>query len=168
MNLEAIGELFAYNQWANHKVLDASRVVSADDFVRDLGSSHRSLRGTFVHALWAEWIWLQRWNGRSPKDVFLEEEFPDLPAIASRWVDVEEAQEQLIVGLTEERLQARIAYENMQGIRWEYSLAHMMQHVANHASYHRGQAVTLLRQLGHRAPTTDFLVFFDERDLSRE
>ncbi len=37
-----------------------------------------------------------------------------------------------------------------------------MQHVVNHSSYHRGQVVTLLRQFGHPAPSTDLLRYIDE------
>ena len=48
------------------------------------------------------------------------------------------------------------------GQRWEYALGHMMQHTANHSSYHRGQVVTLFRQLGKTPEATDFLVFLDE------
>jgi DinB family protein len=57
----------------------------------------------------------------------------------------------------------RVSYENLQGVHWEYSLAETMQHVVNHSSYHRGQVVVLLRQLGQTPPATDFLVFFDEQ-----
>jgi uncharacterized damage-inducible protein DinB len=64
--------------------------------------------------------------------------------------------------LTDDRVKARISYENARGERWEYSLGHMMQHIVNHSTYHRGQVVTLLRQLGQTPPPTDFLVYFDE------
>ena len=59
-------------------------------------------------------------------------------------------------------LLGRIPYENLRGQRFEYALGHMMQHVVNHSSYHRGQVVTLLRQLGRTPPNTDFLEYFDE------
>jgi len=42
-------------------------------------------------------------------------------------------------------------------------LAQMMPHVVNYSTYHRGQVVTLLRQLGHTAPATDFSIYFDEQ-----
>ena len=64
--------------------------------------------------------------------------------------------------LTDAQLHGQISYENLQGQRWTYPLVHAMQHVVNHSSYHRGQIVTLLRQLGHTPPPTDFLVFLDE------
>ena len=56
-----------------------------------------------------------------------------------------------------------MSYENLQGVRWEYSLAEMMQQLVNHSSYHRGQVAVLLRQLGQKPLPTDFLVFLDEQ-----
>ncbi len=161
MRLDDIRTLYSYNWWATHLLLEASRPLSASAFTRDLRTSHGSLRGTLVHTLWAEWIWLQRWRGTSPKQMFRQDQFPDVDAIEARWAEVERDRGDFIAGLTDEHLLARISYENLEGQRWEYALGHMMQHVVNHSTYHRGQVVTLLRQLGQRSPATDFLVFFD-------
>ena len=120
------------------------------------------MRGTLVHILWGEWAWLQRWQGESPKQAFAPEDFLDVPALEARWQLVTREQQTFIERLADERLKGRVAYENLQGQRWEYSLGHMMQHVVNHSSYHRGQVVTLLRQLGKTPEATDFLVFLDE------
>lgn len=67
-----------------------------------------------------------------------------------------------LAGLTDDYLLDRISYENLQGQHWEYALTHMMQHVVNHSTYHRGQVVTLLRHLDQTPPTTDCLVYFDQ------
>jgi uncharacterized damage-inducible protein DinB len=162
VRLAEIRTLFAYNWWATRRLLNATQQLSPDAFARDLGTSHGSVRGTLVHTLWSEWIWLQRWRGTSPKQVFAEAEFPDVAAIEARWAEVERNRQELISRLSEDGLLARIAYENLQGQRWEYALGQMMQHVLNHSSFHRGQVVTLLRQLGRTPPATDFLVFVDE------
>jgi uncharacterized damage-inducible protein DinB len=162
VNIDDIQTLYAYNRWANRRLLAAARPVETRDFMRDLTTSHGSLKGTLVHILWGEWIWLRRWLGESPKRLFASEEFPDIASLESRWAEVERDQVSFIAGLTDEQLQATVSYENLQGQRWAYSLAHMMQHVVNHSSYHRGQVVTLLRQLGQIPPATDFLLFFDE------
>ena len=87
-----------------------------------------------MHVLWAEWIWLERWRGASPKQVFAEDQWPDVDAIRSRWHELERDRQGFIGELTEDRLLQRIAYENLQGERWEYSLVHMMQHVVNHST----------------------------------
>jgi uncharacterized damage-inducible protein DinB len=40
----------------------------------------------------------------------------------------------------------------------------LLQHVVNHASYHRGQVTTMLRQLGAPpAKSTDLITFYRER-----
>lgn len=131
-------------------------------FNGSLGASYGSVRGILVRILWGEWLWLQRWRGESPKQQFAPETFPDAAALEARWASVEREQQIFIEALTDEHLKARVAYENLEGERWEYSLTHMMQHIVNHSSYHRGQVVTLLRKLGHTPPATDFLVFLDE------
>jgi uncharacterized damage-inducible protein DinB len=69
----------------------------------------------------------------------------------------------LIDGLTDDRLRERISYQNLKGERWEYSLGQMLQHVVNHSTYHRGQIITLLRQLGLKGVSTDFLLYFDDQ-----
>ena len=39
----------------------------------------------------------------------------------------------------------------------------LLQHVANHSTYHRGQITTMLRQLGAKATSTDLIIFYRER-----
>lgn len=163
MNVDDIRVLYAYNEWATTRLVDTARALSPAAFARDMRSSHRSVRGTLVHILWAEWIWLRRWWGESPKHVFAEEEYSDVAAVMSRWDVVKRDQRDFIATLTDNHLRARVSYENLLGECWEYMLGHMMQHVVNHSSYHRGQVVTLLRQQGMSPPPTDFLVFLDER-----
>lgn len=164
MNIEDLRTLYSYNRWANHRACEAARDLEARDFVRDLGASHSSVRGTLVHIMWGEWLWLQRWRAESPTLVFTSDDFPDVTTIEARWSTVWREQEQFIDRLTAEDLRERVSYENLQGQRWEYTRAQMMQHVVNHSSYHRGQVATSLRQLGTTPHATDFLLFFDETD----
>ena len=161
MNVADVRTLFAYNRWATERLLDAARSLDRAELTRDFGVSYRSVRGTLVHTLWSEWIWWRRWAGESPRQRFAEDDFPDVPGMAARWGEIHDGQRDFVLGLTERRLASRIAYENLEGERWEYRLDHMIQHVVNHSSYHRGQVVSLLRQLGRTPPTTDLLDFFD-------
>lgn len=163
MNARDIAVLYAFNRWANSRLLTSSASLPADQFARDLGASHGSLHETWLHILWGEWLWLQRWRGESPKRRFDRRDFPDLGAIRAHWSLVERHQQDFIDDLADERLLEQVAYENIEGQRWEYPLQSMLQHVANHSSYHRGQVATLLRQLGRIPPATDFLIFFDEQ-----
>jgi uncharacterized damage-inducible protein DinB len=42
-------------------------------------------------------------------------------------------------------------------------LWHMLQHLANHGTYHRGQVTTMLRQLGAKPQATDLILFYRQR-----
>ncbi|MBA0083480.1 MAG: hypothetical protein HRJ53_00635, partial [Acidobacteria bacterium Pan2503] len=52
------------------------------------------------------------------------------------------------------------ALEKMLPVREkELSLGHLMQHLANHSTYHRGQIALMMRQLNAEPVATDFHVF---------
>ena len=162
MDATEIRTLFAFNRWANDRILSACRVLSDDEFTRDLKSSHGGVRGTLVHTLWSEWVWYRRWLGESPKTVHDEHDFPDIAAVQSAWGELDTERRLFLGVISNEKLQSTFSYVNRKEEHWEYSYVHTMQHVANHSSYHRGQVVTFLRQLGKVPPATDFLIFIDE------
>lgn len=162
MNVAHVATLYAFNRWANARALAMVRPLAPHEFTADLRTSHGSIHGTLVHVLWAEWIWLERWRGESPQRVFGVDDYPDVEAIEAAWRGIAREQDAFIGRLTDARLAEPLTYVNVQGERWTYPLGHMLQHVVNHSTYHRGQIVTLLRQLGRSAEPTDFLVFFDE------
>ena len=163
MNREDIQSLYEYNRWANRQALDAVSSLTGEQFARDLSSSYRSVKDTLTHILSAEWIWLQRWKGTSPKAMRDPKDFPSLDALRSWWTAVERDQTEFVKRVTDASLGRVISYVNTQGETWRYPLWQMMQHVVNPSSYHRGQVATLLRQLNAAPAPTDFLVFFDHK-----
>lgn len=163
MDKKHIQELYEYNRWANGRILDAASRLTADQFTKDLRSSYGSIRDTVTHIMSAEWIWLRRWKGVSPKAMLASSDFPSILLLRTRWAEVEQEQTEFVSSVTEELLRTMISYINTKGERWTYTLRHMMQHVVNHSTYHRGQVITLLRQLGAEPVATDFLLFQDAR-----
>lgn len=161
MNKHDVEYLFDYNRWANSKVLDAVSKLNAEQFTRDLKSSHRSVRDTLAHILAAEWIWLERWKGVSPGALLNPEDFHTIGTLERRWAEVERGYAEFINVVSDEALAAVIRYTNTRGEEWAYPLIQMMQHVMNHSTYHRGQVVTMLRQLGAEVTAVDLLVFMD-------
>jgi len=161
MDLESIRELYGYNRWANARSLEAAAAVSTEDFTREVGGSFASLRGTLAHMYGAEWIWLQRWKGISPRQLPFSLEFPDVASIRSRWQAVENERQVFLDALDPARLAEVLSYVNLQGQAFAYPLRRMLQHVVNHGTYHRGQITTLLRQLGAAPLATDLLLYDD-------
>jgi uncharacterized damage-inducible protein DinB len=162
MDLKDIRELYTYNRWANQRTLSAATRLDNQAFLRNLGNSFSSVRDTLAHILGAEWIWLERWQGRSPAALPSAAGFTSMQSLQARWHTVESDRTRFIEALAPARLQEEIAYINTSGQRWVYPLWQQMVHVVNHSSYHRGQITTLLRQLGAEAVATDLLVYYDE------
>ena len=161
MDLKSIQALYDYNRWANAQVLDSVSKLNAEQFTRDIENSFRSVRDTLVHILSAEWIWLERWEGTSPKSMLDPGELTSVEAVKTRWDKVESERAEFIRLLTPERLQMAISYVNTRGQTFAYPQWQMMFHVVNHSTYHRGQITTLVRQVGAKPITTDVLNFYD-------
>ena len=53
-----------------------------------------------------------------------------------------------------------IQYTHLDGEPKNSVFWHMLQHVVNHASFHRGQVTTMLRQLGARPPQSQDMIAF--------
>jgi len=170
MNLSDIRNLFNYTEWANALAMDAAAKLPDENLRREVGISHKSIFGTLVHMAGAEWIWLERWHGRSPaKDeawsLWTTESCPDLSILNERWSEVVARRTKLVAELDEERLAAELPFKLLSGDPSSMRLVDQMQHVANHATMHRGQIVGMIRQSGLEPPSTD-LLFFLRREIS--
>ena len=159
--LATLRELFAYNYWARDRQNEACAALGQEQFQRPLSNSFSSVRDTLAHLVGVEWLWLERWCGRSPRALPAAEEFPTLAAIAERWRAVEQGMREYLAGLNEEALARPLTYANLRGETWTYPLWRTLLHLVNHQTYHRGQVTTLLRQLGTRPAPLDLLVADD-------
>jgi uncharacterized damage-inducible protein DinB len=161
--LTIIPEAIDYNYWARDRQLETCATLSAEQFQRPLGGSFPSVRETFAHMVAVEWIWLERWRGRSSQTLLPVDEFPTLAAVAGRWGAVEREMREYVASLDEETLNHPLTCLSTRGEEWTYPLWRMILHLLNHQSYHRGQVTTLLRMLGVQPPRVDFLVGLDMR-----
>src|SRR5580658_6464511 len=176
MTKDEIQLLYEYDRWANNRVLQAVSTLSAEEFTHDLGGSFRSVRDTLVHIVSSEWAWLTYWKELSPSSAFLDDlwprsdalfdpnAFPNPAAVQLKWAEVEREQVDFVNRVTDESLRRMLPVHETQ-----ISMAHLMQHLANHSTYHRGQVALMMRQLAAKPLATDFAMFLMEgrRGLSR-
>ncbi len=144
--------LLDYHYWARDRLLDALDPLTPEQFARDLGSSFRSIRETLVHVYAAEWAWWSRWQGRSPASMLAADEFPDVASVREAWRRLERDVRAFLDQLGPDGIDQRISYRLLNGTEGASIFSHMLQHVVNHASYHRGQITTMLRQVGAAPP----------------
>src|SRR5258705_8174150 len=174
MTKDDIQLLYEYDRWANNSVLQAASTLSAEEFTRDLGGSFPSVRDTLVHIVRSEEGWLTCWKEPSPSSTFVmdfwtrhhaafnPDAFPDLAAVQLKWAEVEREQVEFVNRVTNESLGRMLSVRTTQ-----ISLAHLMQHLANHSTYHRGQVALMMRQLAAEPLATDFAIFFMEGRRAR-
>jgi uncharacterized damage-inducible protein DinB len=169
MNLSDVRHLFDYTEWANELVLNAAAELPDEGLRREFRISHGSIFGTLMHMAGAEWIWLERWHGRSPAgkgawSLWTTESCADLTALNQRWRELIGLRKQFISQLEEPRLMAELPFKLLSGDASSLKLVDQMQHVINHATLHRGQVVGMIRQLGITPPSTD-LLFYLRREI---
>jgi uncharacterized damage-inducible protein DinB len=169
MTKDDIQLLYEYDRWANNRVLRAASALSDEQFTRDLGGSFRSVRDALLHIVGGEWGWLTYWKEPSPSAAFVTElwtrhnalfrpdAFPNVAAVRAKWAEVEREQAEFVNSVSNESLQRMLPLRATQ-----ISLGHLMQHMANHSTYHRGQVALKIRQLGAEPLATDFHVFLVE------
>lgn len=168
MSPEDIGLLYDFNSWANHRFMSAAEKLTNEQFVKPLGSSFSSVRDTLAHIYGAEWVWLERFQGRSPSGLPNVKDFEDLASLRAPWLEHEERLLSFVRGLTQSDLDREMEYKTLKFGVYRNPLWQSMQHVVNHGTYHRGQVTTMLRQLGAEPILTDLMHFYRERSLAAQ
>jgi uncharacterized damage-inducible protein DinB len=170
MTSDDIRLLYEYDRWANRRVLNAASTLTQEQFTRCVSGSFHCVRDTLLHILSGDWIWLAYWGNppdstaalsdlKAKRDaLFSPEAFPNVDALQSKWIEVELEQWDFVNRLDNESLANLLPFR---GTR--LTLMHLMQHVVNHSTYHRGQVALTMRQLGVQPLATDFHVFLLER-----
>jgi uncharacterized damage-inducible protein DinB len=163
MNREELIALYEYNAWADRRVVEASSALSKEQFNKPLGSSFSSVRETLSHIYAAEWVWLERFQGRSPSAFPDDSEFVDISKLKEHWAALEPTLLNFVRGLRQEDLDRVMEYKTFKFGVYRNPLWQSMQHLVNHSTYHRGQITTMLRQLGAQPILTDLMHFYRER-----
>ena len=163
MSPEEIRSLFEYNAWANRRSLAATQKLTVEQFTKPMGSSFPSVRDTLAHIYGAEWIWLERFQGRSPSALPNVNLFADVRMLRETWAIHEERLLIFIAGLNQSDLDRTMEYKTLKFGVYSNPIWQSMLHVVNHGTYHRGQVTTLLRQLGAQPILLDLMHFYRER-----
>lgn len=159
MNVSDVRRLYAYTDWANDRIVAVIAGLPEEQFTREIVSSFSSIRDTLSHIVFAEWLWLRRWMGESPAELPEWAKAPSLAMLADHLHGVAADRRAYLAGLADEAIESTIHYRSMKKDPFSMPLGEVLIHCANHSTYHRGQLVTMLRQVGVVPPTTDYTEF---------
>jgi uncharacterized damage-inducible protein DinB len=163
MTYDDLSTLLDYHYWARDRVLEAVEPLSQEQFTRDLGNSFGSVRDTLAHILAAEWIWLSRWLGAAPTALLPASRISNVAEARAEWSERENEVRAFLRSMGPDGVNRVFDYKLMSGQPGSSPFWQMLQHVVNHATYHRGQITTMLRQLGAQPPKAmDMIMFYRE------
>ena len=157
---EILQQLSAYHIWANQQLLDAIHQLPEEKQRQTVASSFDSLLKTVLHMWDSETVWWQRLK-LSERLVRPAENFSgNMKEAAENLLQQNRQWNEWIASAQEHMLQHVFMYRNFKKEQFKQPVYQMLLHVFNHGTYHRGQLVTMLRQLGvEKIPQTDFIVW---------
>ncbi len=179
MKVEDIRLVYAYNYWANQRIITACANVSQEQYVAaNAVSNFGSLRATLVHTLDSEFGWFlvfekyfvpadlmksgslpaaQKWEVAE----LTESDLPTFDALKARWQEQEGTMRVYLDRLRDEDLNGLIRYRVDELVR-DRLLWHCLVHVINHGTQHRSEAAAILTSYGQSPGELDFTVYLND------
>ena len=154
--------VFAYDRWANTKVLDACRKLTAEQYVAEPVPGWSSVRSTLSHIALATVFNLGSLVSDPDDPVPTEADLATVDDAARLLERAYRRFEELHPTLTPERLNTVLTLRRRRRTATLPQWA-LLRHIVNHSSYHRGQIASKLKRFGIEQPNTDFFFWVIEQ-----
>lgn len=154
--LSEIRKIYQYHDWANHQVLDAASLLTISEQQAELGGSFLSFMETLRHILRVEFLFINRWQELSSGQL---PEWSTIDQIRNSWLSLEGKRNKFLSDLTETMLSGSIHYSDTRGRDIALELWQAIFQCVNHTTFHRGQLMEKLRKLGKVPPSTDYVLY---------
>jgi uncharacterized damage-inducible protein DinB len=152
--------IYDYNYWANRRYLKAAESLTNEQVFRFQENRSTSIYSTFLHMLSTETIWLKRWQAEAPKQEFSPVDFPTLPSIRDRWVELEHQMRGFLAAQDDESLQEEMVCIGFNGNPFHLLLWQMMAHVPNHNTHHRSELAAIFASMEILHPEDETVQYF--------
>ena len=149
--------LARYNRWMNERVYATAANMTDDARKADRGAFFGSIHRTLNHILWADRAWLARFTGASfAEPAYGADMHADFAALQRERDAADTAILDWAGSLTQAWLDGTLEYRAASdGKRRAVAAWVAVTHLFSHATHHRGQVTTLMKQAGHDAGATD-------------
>lgn len=176
--LEQYRALARYNRWMNRKVYRLAWTLDDATLKRDMGAFFGSVHGTLNHLLLADRTWMLRFTHDKERFVsrtvaqepiqltsLSQELYAEFETLHRERERTDEDILEWAYALDEAALDRVIEYTNSSGSVQRHALWWALGHMFNHQTHHRGQATTLLKQLGIDPGETDLIGMLREEEI---
>ncbi|WP_075981339.1 DinB family protein [Bacillus massilinigeriensis] len=150
---------FDYHTWATEKLLNHLDELPKELFSKEIDSVFHSIKETFEHIYTIDRLWLDRLQGNNltmKKVEFLcieeaKEEFKYLHSHLKRYLEESDIGDVAV-------------YNNSTGKKFENKIEDCFIHIINHGTYHRGNITAMIRSLGYKSISTDYIFYLRSKD----
>lgn len=164
---ELLKQLASYNIWANQRIIDTILALPEEKQMANLPASFGSLHLTLLHLWDAESIWWQRMKLHE-RTIRPSENFKGTTRDAvNGLMSQSRLWENWVNNVNEHHLDHVFEFRNNKKEQVKMPLYQMLAHIFNHGTYHRGQMIIMLRQLGiDKLPQTDFSLYAQKNKVT--
>ncbi len=150
-----------YNIWANNRLINDLKKLAPELLTRQIVGSFPSIRATISHIWKAEIGWLSRLTGNGWESSKVTNFSGSYDELFKAWQKTSEEFKNFVKNA---ELEKEIQFEQ-KGENFSIPSREIIQTVFNHGSYHRGQVVMMMRQLGiSNISQTDYIEWIREKE----
>jgi uncharacterized damage-inducible protein DinB len=158
--IDLLKKYTAYNLWANNRLIQKLATVSHEMLNRNLKSSFPTITKTVLHMSDAEIIWLNRLKGVSfsewPSTHFSGTDEDALRSLERSSFEIAD----YAINISNEKIHEDLSFKSLDGKEYTMQIYDIIQHCLNHSTFHRGQIITMLRELDiTELPSTDYIAY---------
>jgi uncharacterized damage-inducible protein DinB len=153
-------QLASYNLWANGLLTACIQKLPAHLHTQTVHGSFPSLQATLLHQWDAESVWWQRMKLQE-QVIWPSAGFSgDLDAVIKSLLNQSRQWQEWVQQAQDHMLEHEFIYQSSKKEKFKQPVFQVLLHLFNHGTYHRGQLVTMLRQLGVTdIPASDFIIW---------
>ncbi len=152
--------LLRHHDWCNQLIVSRVSLLTDAQYMAPNAFPMKSVHGTLVHLIAAEWIWLRRMrDGVSEQRLLMADDVRDLAEVRTRWADVGAQFAKWVRAQSDNDLKRTFGYGTQTGARYTSQVGETLLHVMLHAMQHRAELAQMLTEFGHSPGNIDLIVW---------
>ena len=163
---ELLTQLASHNTWANGQIIDSLNTVPEEILNTPVPSSFKTLKATVVHLWNAESIWWQRMKLQEKIMIPGESFEGSFGEAAIQLLKQNRQWHEWVSAAGTHMLEHEFIYQDSKKEQFKQPVYQVLLQLFNHGTYHRGQMIVMMHQLGlAKMPQTDF-IFWSRKSRS--
>lgn len=151
-----------YNAWQNNQMKAALEALSHEDLTKDRGAFFGSIQKTANHILWADMVWMSRFEGTDRPDGGFAESTQMTPTLAAWSVERFRMDGRILKWAENLRSVDLVGnyvwYAQLLKADMSKPIAQCVTHFFNHQTHHRGQIHAMVTDAGGQDWVSDLFL----------